>query len=79
MPASHKPSRALGPAVREHRDRLGLSRKAAARRWDVHPAWLARLERGEANPSLERLRALTDRMGVALSRLLQRSEELDGP
>jgi len=79
MTPPHNPYWALGFAVGEHRDALGLSREAAARLWEVHPAWLGRLERGEANPSLERLKALANRMGVSLSSLFRRAEELDGP
>jgi transcriptional regulator with XRE-family HTH domain len=76
MALTHDRSWALGFAVREQREALGLSREAAARRWDVHPAWLGRLERGAANPSLKRLNALADRMGVSLSSLFRRAEEL---
>jgi transcriptional regulator with XRE-family HTH domain len=38
---------------------------------------LRRLEEGESNPSLDRLRALADGMGIPLSALFRRAERLD--
>jgi transcriptional regulator with XRE-family HTH domain len=69
--------RALGRAIRGRRSELGLSRAAAARRWGVTPAWLGRLEAGTSNPSLDRLRELAEGMGISLSALFRRSEQLD--
>jgi transcriptional regulator with XRE-family HTH domain len=69
--------RALGQAVRERRSELGLSRAAAARQWGVSAAWLANLEQGRSNSTLDRLHALAEAMGTPLSTLFRRADSLN--
>lgn len=58
--------RALGQAIRTHRQRRGLSQIAATRSWGVSRTWLSELERGHGNPTFGTLVALADAMGLAL-------------
>lgn len=76
MPSPEEHRQALGRAVRERRTELGWSLNAAAREWGVRAAWLSRLERGEANPQLNRLTALASAMDLSLPTLLRRAEAL---
>lgn len=47
---------ALGEMIEELRSAAGLSQRKLARRLDVDPSYLSRLERGERDPSIAFLR-----------------------
>jgi transcriptional regulator with XRE-family HTH domain len=68
--------RALGRVIRERRLEAGLSQQDAAERWGLHRGSLGRLERGQANPSFDRLLALAQRLDLSLPVLFQRAHEL---
>ena len=70
--------RALGLAVCERRRALNLSEAEAATRWGVDRSWLSDVERGRGDPTFESILALAAEMGVTLTELFRRAEELRG-
>lgn len=61
--------RQIGGTARRLRSSLGLTLGEVARRSNISPAMLSRLENGDVSPSLETLSALTGALGVSLSQL----------
>jgi XRE family aerobic/anaerobic benzoate catabolism transcriptional regulator len=60
----------VGRRVRELRDRARLTQRALAERSGVSPRYLAQLEAGDANISLERLTDVAQALGTTLAALL---------
>jgi transcriptional regulator with XRE-family HTH domain len=60
----------LGNNLRRERTTRGWSLRELAARADVSKALLSRIERGEANPSINALFQIGDALGIALSDLL---------
>ncbi len=60
----------VGLRVRRLRDSLGLTQRALADRSGVSPRYLAQLEAGDANMSVERLADLAEALGTQLVALL---------
>jgi XRE family aerobic/anaerobic benzoate catabolism transcriptional regulator len=60
----------VGRRVRELRDRARLTQRALAERSGVSPRYLAQLEAGDANISLERLTDVAQALGTTLGALL---------
>ncbi|MGK5496795.1 helix-turn-helix domain-containing protein [Streptomyces sp. URMC 125] len=60
----------IAPQLRDLRRRSGLTLEAAARRLDLSPAHLSRLETGQRQPSLPLLLALARAYGTTVSDLL---------
>jgi transcriptional regulator with XRE-family HTH domain len=61
--------RQLGATVRRLRNSHGLTLGEVARRSNISPAMLSRLENGDVSPSLDTLGALTGAFGITLSQL----------
>ncbi len=61
----------LGETVRARRKKLGLSQEELAHQAGVHPTYLSAIERGERNPALENLCAISNALGVPLAELLR--------
>ena len=68
-PESGSVSRQIGATARRLRNSLGLTLGEVAKRADLSPAMLSRLENGGVSPSLETLAALTSALGVPLAQL----------
>ena len=62
---------ALGITIRSGRLKLGLSQEELAHRADVHPTYLAAIERGERNPALENIYAIARALGSPLEELFR--------
>ena len=60
----------LGRAVREARERRGISRKTLAQEADISERYLAQLEAGEANASVLLLRGVARALELSLPELL---------
>jgi transcriptional regulator with XRE-family HTH domain len=71
-------TRALGLAVRQLRDRRGLSQEELARRSGLHPTYISGIERGLRNPTWRSLARLCQALGVTISELAKLSERLEG-
>ena len=61
----------LGQRIRSLRLERGFSQKDLCATAGVSPRFLVQVENGDANPSLARLAALADSLGVSLSQLFQ--------
>ncbi len=68
----------LGRAVRSLRERQGLTARDLAEAIGVSPAEIAVLEEGSLDPDFELLLTLADSLGVRMSTLFVRAEQLDG-
>jgi transcriptional regulator with XRE-family HTH domain/mannose-6-phosphate isomerase-like protein (cupin superfamily) len=67
----------LGPRLRAHRQRAGLSVRAVASRLGVSASFISQLERGKTQPSVARLYALTQLLGLSIDELFS-DAPLDG-
>jgi transcriptional regulator with XRE-family HTH domain len=64
----------LAGSVRAHRERRGLSVAALAQRSGVSRAMIAKIERGEAQPTAVLLARLAEAFGLSLSELIASAE-----
>ena len=76
---SREPLELLGSLLRAQRTAAGLSLRRLAELTSVSNAYLSQLERGQHEPSLSVLRAITDALDVPLGPLLARAGLLDAP
>lgn len=67
---------ALGRAIREVREAVGLSQERLAEKAALHRNSIGMIERTGANQSVPTLLAIADALGVHASQLLARAEEL---
>jgi transcriptional regulator with XRE-family HTH domain len=65
----------LGQAIRRHRERLELTQEALAEKAEVHRTYLADIERGTRNPSVESVRRIANALGISISELFRTAEE----
>jgi transcriptional regulator with XRE-family HTH domain len=72
------PALDLGRTARRLRESQNLTLADVARRADISPAMLSRLETGRVSPSLETIVALSEALGVTASALMQRIGANDG-
>ncbi|MBT0587034.1 helix-turn-helix domain-containing protein [Alteromonas oceanisediminis] len=69
-------SLALGRIIRASRKSAGLSQEALALKAKVDRSYMGRIERGEANISIELLYQLADVIGVTPDSLLPTSDDI---
>jgi transcriptional regulator with XRE-family HTH domain len=67
---------AYGRALREFRERRGISQERLAQMADLDRTYLSGIERGERNPSLTNILKISEALGVKLSELATRAEEM---
>jgi transcriptional regulator with XRE-family HTH domain len=65
---------ALGRAVRVYRGRLAISQEELGFRCALHRTYIGGIERGERNPTYEKLLQLADGLDVAAWELLRRAD-----
>lgn len=70
--------RELGQRIRERRDALGLTQEALAHQADLHRTYIASLETGQRNPSLETVVNLAVALEIPLAHLVGGLESLEG-
>jgi transcriptional regulator with XRE-family HTH domain len=70
---------AFGRAVRKRRESLPTTQEALAEKADLHRTYIADIERGVRNPSLESIRRIAYALGVSMSDLLRSAEQELGP
>lgn len=73
-PARSRDHAALGEAVREARQKRGLTQEETAAASGIAPTYISDIERGVRNPSYELLVALAKALGAPLSAIVKRAE-----
>jgi transcriptional regulator with XRE-family HTH domain len=68
---------ALGMAVREARTERGLTLEELARRADLDVSYISIIERGQRNPTWGTVRRISIGLGIRLSDLADRAEEME--
>ena len=68
--------KAVGQAVREARDELGVSQEDLGFESELDRTYISGIERGVRNPTVETLSRLCGALGVRVSELIARAEEL---
>lgn len=64
-------------AVRQLREKAGLSQRALAERAGISASWLSRIESGDYDPTWGSMRRVAGGLGVSLERLSEVAEELE--
>jgi transcriptional regulator with XRE-family HTH domain len=77
MPASPAFQLALGQAVKERREQLGVTQEALANDTGIHQRYLSNVETGKRNPSYASLRRLAAGLGLSASQLIARAEQIE--
>lgn len=76
MRRSSKPQPALGTAIRELRNKKGLTQEAAAQSAGITVAHLSGIERGHANPSWAAVMAIAEALDSSIVEIARRVEKL---
>lgn len=71
--------RAFGLAVRQERERLGVSQDVFADMAKVHRTYVGSVERGERNISLKNIASFARALGISGAKLYARAEALLDP
>ena len=79
MNQDEKLLRAFGLAVRQERERLGVSQEVFADMANVHRTYVGSVERGERNISLKNIVSFANALGISGAKLLARAETLFHP
>jgi transcriptional regulator with XRE-family HTH domain len=77
MGRRHEPQEALGRAVQEVRSERGLTQVQLARAADTDGTAISHLERGRTNPAWGTMRRIAAALGVSLSDLAARAEQIE--
>lgn len=67
MRRSTNPQPALGTAIRELRDKKGMTQEAVAQSAGITVAHLSGIERGQANPSWGAVSSIADALGSSMA------------
>ena len=71
-------TRAFGDAVREARERRGLSQEALGFESELDRTYISGIERGVRNPTLKTILRICRALGIRPSRVLRGTEERAG-
>lgn len=74
---SAEPQTSLGAALRQVRQEQGLGQEAVAIKADIHPTWISHIESGRENPTWSTVAKIAAAIGIKMSELAERVEELD--
>ena len=66
--------RVLGQSIRKHRERLALTQEELSEKSDTHRTYLADIERGSRNPTIETIRRLALALGIPISEIFETAE-----
>ena len=64
----------LGQSIRKHRQRLAMTQEQLAEKSETHRTYLADIERGVRNPSIETVRRLAKALGLTISEFFEAAE-----
>jgi transcriptional regulator with XRE-family HTH domain len=76
MRRSDQPQPALGEAIRQLRQKQGLTQEELAHEADVTTGTLSLIERGHANPTWGTLRGIAAALGISMGELGELAEQL---
>jgi transcriptional regulator with XRE-family HTH domain len=77
MATASPPEIYFGRALKRERIDAELSQEELALLIDMEPSEISVLEAGDRSPQLRTMRRLTDGLGIPLSQLIERAEELE--
>ena len=77
MVPSDKPQPALGKAIRQLREKKGLTQEAVAHDAGITTATLGVIERGLSNPTWATLQGIATALGVSIVEIARRTESLE--
>ena len=77
MPASPAFQVALGLAVKNRREELGLTQEQVYLRTEIQQRYLSNVETGKRNPSYASLRRLAAGLDLSTSELIARAEQIE--
>lgn len=76
MAPSQRPQRALGQAIRELREKRGLTQEAVAHEADVTASTYGLIERGQSNPTWATVDDIASALRVSIVELAKRADKL---
>jgi len=77
MAPSDKPQPALGKAIRQLREKKGLTQEAVAHDAEITTATLGVIERGLSNPTWATLKGIASALGVSMVEIARLTERLE--
>lgn len=77
MAPSDQPQPALGKAIRQLREKQGLTQEAVAHDAGITTATLGVIERGHSNPTWATLKGIAAALGISMGDLGRRADELE--
>jgi transcriptional regulator with XRE-family HTH domain len=76
MAPSQRPQRALGQAIREVREKRGLTQEAVAHNAGVTASTFGLIERGQSNPTWATVDDIASALGCSIAELAKRADRL---
>jgi transcriptional regulator with XRE-family HTH domain len=77
MAPSDKPQPALGKAIRQLREKKGLTQEAVAHDAGITTATLGVIERGLSNPTWATLKGISSALGISIIEIARLAEKLE--
>ena len=69
-------SDAFSRVVKKHREKMGLSRAALAKKAGLHQTYIGLLEREKHSPNLDTAKAIAGALGISLAKMIGESERI---
>jgi ribosome-binding protein aMBF1 (putative translation factor) len=69
-------SDAFSRIVKKHREKLGLSRAALAKKSGLHQTYIGLLEREKRSPNLDTAKAIAGALRISLAKMIDESERI---
>ncbi len=76
MASSRRPQRALGQAIRELREKRGLTQEVVAHEAGVTASTYGLIERGQSNPTWATVGDIASALGVSMGELAKRADKI---
>jgi transcriptional regulator with XRE-family HTH domain len=77
MAPSQQPQKALGLAIRQLREKGGMTQEAVAHEAGITTSTLSVIERGESNPTWATLKGIASALRISVVELARVEEKLD--
>jgi len=78
MAPSEQPQKPLGLAIRQLREKSGMTQEALAHEAGITSSTLSVIERGESNPTWATVRRITDALDVSMIEVARLAMKLEG-